>query len=56
VIDKPAGLLSRTRLCRVWLHRNWDMLLVAPLRQRSGGADQPDYTRRVDWCVTGNKG
>jgi hypothetical protein len=28
----PAGLRSRTRLGRLWNHRNWDMLLVAPLR------------------------
>jgi hypothetical protein len=33
VIGKPAGLLSRTRLCRVWNHRNWDMLFVALQRQ-----------------------
>ena len=27
--NKPAGLLSRVRLGRVWCHRNWDMLFVS---------------------------
>jgi hypothetical protein len=57
VNDNPAGLLSRVRLRRMSCHRNWDMLLVALLRRRRDrGADRLDYSRRDDWCVTGNKG
>ena len=57
VNNNPAGLWSRIRLGRVWCHRNWDMLFVAPSRlNRDGGANRPDYTRRDNRCVTGNKG
>ena len=55
VTDNPAGLRSRIRLTRVWNHRNWDMSFAA--RSCCGrGADPPDYTRRANRCVAGDKG
>jgi hypothetical protein len=57
VNDRPAGLWSRIRLDRMWCDRNWDMLYVAPSRcRRDGGADLPDYSRRANRLVAGNKG
>jgi hypothetical protein len=53
----PAGLPSRTRLGRMWNHRNWDISFVAlPGIHHGRGADLPDCTRRANRCVASDKG